>query len=115
MRLDSIVRGDKVEQERFQQALHITTMMHRAFRAAAYQVGGSNLKHLFRQYDKENSGTIGPRQFLHAVRTHGKISSRLLTDADVMKLFAFLDENGNNEITADQFADFLSRAPGSPR
>ncbi len=115
MRLDSIARGDKVEQERFQQAMHITTMMHRAFRAAAYQPGGSNLKHLLRQYDRDNAGTIDARQFLHAVRTHGRISNRILTDADVMKLFAFLDQEGNNEITADQFTDFLSRAPGSPR
>jgi Ca2+-binding EF-hand superfamily protein len=115
MRMASIARGDKVEQERFQQALHITTMMHRAFRAAAYQSGGSNLKQLFRQYDRENTGKIDAHQFLHAVRVHGKISSRLLADEDVLKLFAFLDQDGDNEITAEEFDDFLSRAPGSPR
>ena len=115
MRLSSIARGDKVEEERFRHALHITTMMHRAFRAAAYKPGGSSLSYLFRQYDSNNDGSINARQFLNAVRVHGRISSRVLTDADVMKLFAFLDTDGDNEITADEFSDFLSRAPGSPR
>ena len=114
-RMASIARGDKVEEERFQHALHITTMMNRAFRAAAYKPGGANLNYLFRQYDTSNTGSINAQQFLHAVRVHGRISSRVLTDGDVMKLFAFLDQDGDNQITAEDFSDFLSRAPGSPR
>lgn len=111
----AIARGDKAEEERFQHALHITTMMNRAFRAAAYKLGGANLNRLFRQYDVESKGSINAHQFLHAVRVHGRISSRVLTDGDVMKLFAFLDQDGDNAITVEEFSDFLSRAPGSPR
>ena len=109
-----IQRGEHIEAERFQHALHITAMMHRNFRAAAYKLGGSSLKYVFGLHDGDGDGMIDGAEFLHAVRTHGKISCRIFSDEDVGTLFRFLDRNGDGLITADEFLSFL-RCAAAPK
>jgi Ca2+-binding EF-hand superfamily protein len=42
------------------------------------------------------------------VRADGRISARQLSDPDVMRLFHYLDEDGNGFVSFDEFAKFVN-------
>ena len=104
-RYGAILRGEHLQEERHKHAMHTTQMLSRAVRAAAYVRGNSNLKALFELYDTDKAGRIDADRFMRLVRTSGKISTRQLSDTDVLRLFSFLARDG--KLTLGDFSDFL--------
>jgi len=107
-RYGAIQRGEHLEEERYRHAIHTAEMMCRAFRAASYVRGNSNIQALFQLHDTDHDGMMSAGEFLRAVRTDGKISARQFSHTDVLRLFAFLDEDGDGLISCTEFVSFIT-------
>mmetsp|Transcript_12319 Transcript_12319/g.23032 ORF Transcript_12319/g.23032 Transcript_12319/m.23032 type:complete len:2958 (-) Transcript_12319:91-8964(-) len=83
---------------------------------AAYTNGAQDWKKLFKNIDKNKSGTLEFDEFRKVVRVHGKVTSSQLPEEDLRALYDFVDTNSTGSIDLDEFLLWivLSEATVSP-
>ena len=67
---------------------------------------------LFDQYDTDGGGTLGPEEFLQAVRYDGRIKEDQISDQQVEQLFNHVDKDGSGEIDYEEFASKMTKMLG---
>ena len=76
-------------------------------RAAAYAVGGVDFAKLFRHYDRDNSGMLKFEEFRSALRRDGKIDPKMMSDAELMRMFCLVDVDAGGLIDRHEFSAWL--------
>lgn len=80
-------------------------------KAASYTAGGMDWHNLFKQYDKDFSGTLEVDELQKAVRSTLKLSPQDMPDSDIEGLFGMLDLDDSETIEIDEFLIFLEQGP----
>ena len=109
---DGMISIDEFMSQVFQGRLYL--LKHR-FQAASYSFGGMDVPALFRQYDRNNSGSIEFQEFEHAARRELRLPKVDITSAELRELFDHVDSDHDDKITLDEFEELLrvtsSRSP----
>jgi len=88
----------------------LETIRHKVA-AASYNVGGQDIARLFRQVDKDHSGTLDCDELLSMVRRVLRIGKSIVPDSDVKKLYDLLDADGDGDVELSELVEFLSASP----
>jgi Ca2+-binding EF-hand superfamily protein len=75
-----------------------------AMRVAAYRTDWSAL---FSKFDTDGNGTLDFAEFLRAIRMSIKIPESQVTDEELLHLFTCIDDDGEGDIDAIEFREFL--------
>ena len=68
---------------------------------------------LFNLHDKiPRTGGLDWKQFRRALRVSGKITPSVVSDADLKKVFEFVDTDGNGSISAEELNAYVQSGPG---
>jgi Ca2+-binding EF-hand superfamily protein len=76
-------------------------------RAAAYTMGGADIRGLFRKIDLDRSGTISEAELLDAIRKRLHIPASELSTAEVAILFEKFDGNGDGTVDIAELYRFI--------
>ena len=86
--------------------------VHAKLKAASYTSGGMDWAMLFRQYDKDRSGSLDDGELKTAVRATLKLPPAALPDAAIEALFDMLDADRGGAIDLGEFEAFLEHGAG---
>lgn len=89
-------------------------MLHHKLRAAAYVDGGADYDRLFDTYDRDHNGILNFDEFRTAVRRHGAVPARVVSDKALRRLFNAVAE-GDGEVDVGEFIDWLANEQAAPR
>jgi len=81
--------------------------LKRKLQGLSYSHGGQDPSKLFRTFDRDNSGELDELEFKNAVRKGGKITSRMLDDAALSKLFRAVDTDGDGTVGIDELTGWV--------
>ena len=81
--------------------------LKRKLQGLSYSHGGQDPEKLFRTFDRDNSGELDELEFKNAVRKGGKITSRMLDDAALSKLFSAVDVDGDGSVGIDELTGWV--------
>lgn len=86
-------------------------LVKKRMKAAAYSNGQIDWHHLFKYYDKDNSGKIEFEEFKAAIRKSARITPSQLSDKDLRLLFEMVDTNSDGAVDYMlEFVPFLNDA-----
>ena len=77
--------------------------------AASYSDGGMDWLKLFKQVDKDKSGSLGMGEFRACIRKGARISSSVVSELEIREVFKAIDVDESNTLEAPEFASFLSK------
>jgi hypothetical protein len=78
--------------------------------ASSYGVSGKKgggWVDIFKHYDTDGSGELDWEEFRKAVRRHGRMSIRSVSDDDLKEVFAIVDTDSGGTVSAEEFEAFL--------
>ena len=75
--------------------------------AAAYREGSVDWNRLFKNCDRDNSGTVEFDEFIQLLRSDAKVSKRMFPDGDVRALFDAIDQDGSGKIDSREFLSWV--------
>ena len=77
------------------------------WKSLSYGQRGQDPSQVFAHFDRDNTGELDEEEFRNAVRRAGKITSAMMSDAAVSKLFRAVDSDGNGTVGLDELTDFI--------
>ena len=99
-RMSGASDGPMIEQDNLRAA-------KRKLRSLSYGPKGQDPAKLFSHYDRDNSGELNFEEFKAAVRKGGHLSSAVLSDRDLLQLFAAVDTDGSNDVSIAELTSFV--------
>ena len=75
---------------------------------ASYRNGRRDFKHLFKFYDRDNSGMISEEEFVSLMRRDGKIKPKDMSDRMLREIFREVDGDGNGEVSHEEFEAWVT-------
>jgi Ca2+-binding EF-hand superfamily protein len=74
-------------------------------RAVSYTSSGQDRAHMFRHFDRDNSGSLDFDEFVRAIRKVGHITAAQMSDEELGALFNAVDEQHGNTAESDGLID----------
>ena len=96
---------DVAEVQHLRHQLKALSIQHRD--RDGFVVDGSDPAGLFRQLDKDGSGSLELQEFKGAVRKQGKIHAAVMSDVMLENVFRAMDLDGGGSIGAEELVQFL--------
>jgi Ca2+-binding EF-hand superfamily protein len=75
--------------------------------AAAYGGDAEEWTDIFKHYDSDGSGELDFDEFRKAIRRHGRMSIRSVTDGELKEVFAVVDTDCGGTVSAEEFQRFV--------
>lgn len=75
--------------------------------AAAYGGDPQSWVDIFQHYDSDGSGELDFEEFRKAIRRHGRMSIRSVTDDELKEVFAVVDTDCGGTVSAEEFQCFV--------
>ena len=75
--------------------------------AAAYGGDAESWIGIFEHYDSDGSGELDFDEFRKAIRRHGRMSIRSVTDGELKEVFAVVDTDCGGTVSAEEFQRFV--------
>ena len=75
--------------------------------AAAYGGDAESWVDIFKHYDSDGSGELDFDEFRKAIRRHGRMSIRSVTDDELKEVFAVVDTDCGGTVSAEEFQRFV--------
>jgi Ca2+-binding EF-hand superfamily protein len=77
--------------------------------AAAYTLGGQDLKRLFQHIDKDHSNSVDEEEFINFVRRVLKLSPKTVSEGQISACFHAIDADGNGTIEFSELIAFVGK------
>jgi hypothetical protein len=82
--------------------------LKKLLRAAGYKYGGVHLAKLHRHCDRDSDGKLCFNEFVTSVRKDAKLSSEVISDTSLQRIFDEIDADGDGGVDFEEFSSWMN-------